>query len=158
MNGSKLPYKRIETNFMMNKYCKAALENNTSAFAREGRVNVSIQAEGTIHPAQGQLAVPERFLSFGKKRAFTEKLIMSMVIDVIHLANMMERSGELAILAFPAKGGDPTTLPSGTGHNKLCTIASLGLGSHALSKGGSSFEHPLVKENAAPFVIGHCIH
>jgi transposase len=89
MKKSKLPYKRLETNFLLVKYRKAALENITSAFGTEVRMNRSIQAEGAFAQLKANWRF-RRFLSFGKKRAFSEWLLMSMAINVIHLANRME--------------------------------------------------------------------
>jgi len=106
MKKSRLPYKRLETNFLLAKYRKAALENITSAFGTEVRVNRSIQAEGAFAQLKANWRF-RRFLSFGKRRAFSEWLLMSMAINVIHLANRMEDGLVSTPFWYSLPRGDP---------------------------------------------------
>ncbi len=87
---SRDKYKSFSISLELEKYRRAALDNITSAFGAEVRVNRSIQAEGAFAQIKANNSF-RRFLCFGKERTLTEWILMALTMNIIRFSHRLER-------------------------------------------------------------------
>lgn len=91
MKKSKADYKQVQINHKLSAYEQKATALITSSEGKEIRVNRSIQAEGAFAQIKSNWSF-RRFLRKGKKGIYTEWLLISMAMNVVHLGNRLAQS------------------------------------------------------------------
>lgn len=96
-NNSKLPMeertKRFEVSKRFQEQRAAVLERLRSAAGIELRINRSIQSEGAFGEVKGNMGF-RRFLSFGRKNALAESMLLAMAHNVNKLHHKIQSGNE----------------------------------------------------------------